>query len=156
MSAALARPSPPRARTRSLPPRPVSAVVAVVELGLLHLVQVWPGWRTLPLLTPAAEELVPWVVGALWTGVVLETVALVVRTRWWRAVADLTSSAVGLAASVAAWDLFPVVAGSPWRTPLRAALVVAIVGGVAGVVSSLVRILGGSPPDPDARRRRRG
>ncbi|MBT9256200.1 hypothetical protein KMZ32_06830 [Phycicoccus sp. MAQZ13P-2] len=155
MSAALARSSPPRAGTRSLPPRAVSAAAAVIGLALLYLVEVRPGWRTLTLLTPAAEQLVPWVVGALWTGVVLETVALVVRTRWWRAVADLTSSAVGLAAAVAAWDLFPVAVSGPGRVLLRAVLVVAIVGGVAGVVSSLVRILGGSPPDPDARRRRR-
>lgn len=154
MSAALARPSPPRPGARRLPPRAVSLGVVVLGLTLLYLVEVRPGWRTVALLTPAAEELVPWVVGALWTGVVVEAIALVVRTRWWRAVADLTSSAVALAASVAAWDLFPVAASGAGRVLLRGVLVVAVVGAVAGVVFSLVRILGGRPPDPDRRRRR--
>lgn len=156
MSAALARPSPPRPGAPRLPPRAVSLGVVVLGLTLLYLVEVRPGWRTVALLTPAAEELVPWVVGALWTGVVGEAIALVVRTRWWRAVADLTSSAVGLAASVAAWDLFPVAVSGMERVLLRGVLVVAVVGAVAGVVSSLVRILGGRLPDPDRRRRPRG
>ncbi|QKE82807.1 hypothetical protein [Arthrobacter sp. NEB 688] len=151
---AVVRSSTRRPGDHRLPPRAVSVAGVAVGLGLLFLVQVRPGWRALTVLTPAAAEVVPFVVAALWTGVLAEAVALVVRTTWWRTVAGLVTSAVGLAAAVAAWDVFPVVAGSPWRTSLRAVLVVAVVSGVVGVVSSLLGPLGGRPTDTGGGRRR--
>lgn len=147
---ATTHPTHPVPRTAATRPAPRAANLAglVVNLVLLYLLEVRPGWRAVPFLSAEAGQVVPLVAAALWTGVAVEALAVLVHTGWFRALGDLATSVVGLVATLRVWDVFPFDLPAGWSVPVRVVLVLAVVGGVVGIVSALSRLLEGITPRP--------
>ncbi|MBM6402371.1 hypothetical protein [Phycicoccus sonneratiae] len=151
MSATHTHPTRGSRPARRLRPAPRSANLGglVVNLVLLYLVNERPGWDAVPFLTGDTPLVLPLVNAALWTGVVVEALAVLLHTPGFRALGDLVTSAVGLTATLRVWDVFPFDLTSGWHLVARGVLVLAVVGGVVGIVAALVRLLG-SPWRPQA------
>lgn len=123
----------------------------LVDSLLLFLVQVWPGWHALGILTPAAAAVVPWIDAAFIAGIVVNLLNLIFDRRLLKAVGDLVTTAIGLIAAIVVWDVFPFdfsAVGVGWEVLVRILLVVAIAGSAIAIVVSLVviaRLLFGGP-----------
>ena len=115
---------------------------ALVDLVLLYVVNVRPGWEAAPFLTPEAADVVPLVNAALWTGVGVGLVLTLLHGVGIRSLGDLVTTVVGLAATLRVWDVFPFDLTSGWHLTVRVLLVVAVVGSLIGIVAALVRLLG--------------
>lgn len=118
---------------------------ALVSAVIYYLVNVRPGWQAVPFLTPATTEVLPLVNASIIVGMVVELVYVLAEPRWLRSLGTLVTAAVGLAAMLALWRVFPLdVAGSsfPWASVVRVVLVLGIVGcfaGILGGVGMLIR-----------------
>lgn len=68
----------------------------VINAVLLGLVNGWPGWRALPILTEDAASVVPVFNFALVIGILVNVVNTIVDIRWVRALGEIITSAVAL------------------------------------------------------------
>ncbi|NUU05209.1 hypothetical protein [Leifsonia sp. C5G2] len=119
------------------------AIAILVDALLLFLVQVWPGWHALGILTPAAAAVVPWIDAAFIAGIVVNLLNLIFDRRLLKAVGDLVTTVIGLIAAIVVWDVFPFdfgAQGGGWEVLVRVLLVVAIAGSAIAIVVSLVVI----------------
>ena len=120
------------------------AIAALINAFLLYVVAVWPGWRSLRVLTADAALVVPWVDAALVAGIVVNLLNLLFDRRWLRAVGDLVTTVIGLVAVIVTWDVFPFdfsAVGGGWEVIARIALLVAIAGSAIGIIVAVVRIV---------------
>jgi hypothetical protein len=132
-------------------PRPARAarqfgylVGALVNLVLLWLVNVRPGWEVVPFLTPEMAQVLPLVNASMAAGLVAQLVYVVADPRWLRASGDLVVTTVGLVAIMALWRTFPFTfAGTSfdWALVVRILLGLGVVGSVIGVVVALVTLV---------------
>lgn len=117
------------------------AVAVVVNLGILYLVNVWPGWDAVPFLTGSTTQVL-WIVNAsLWVSVVAEATYVVTTARWWRALGDAVTTGVGLAAVIRIWQVFPFDLSSGWELAVRVLLGIAVVGSLIGIVAAISRFV---------------
>jgi hypothetical protein len=139
--------SPPVGRVR---PRPESgplarrvghAVAIAVDVVLLLLVNRSPGWQAVPFLTPDTEQVLGLVNASLAAGVVVNLVLLVADPAWLRALGEVVTTAVGLAALVAVWQVWPLDLTVAWDLVARLAVGVGIMGSVIGIVAAVVRFV---------------
>ncbi|MRX42498.1 hypothetical protein [Agromyces kandeliae] len=117
------------------------AVAAFVNLLLLYLGNVWPGWQVLPFLTAETLDVLPWINASLAVGVVVNLVNLIFDRAWLKALGDLASTSVGLVATIRLWSVFPFDFGDstfPWVIIVRTVLVLAIAGSAIGIVAAIV------------------
>lgn len=117
------------------------AVAALVDILLLFLVNVWPGWQILPFLTDALVEVLPWINASLAVGIVVSLIDLIFDRRWLKALGDLATTSIGLVAIVQLWTVFPFDFGdttSPWVWLTRAVLVIGMIGSVIAMVVQVV------------------
>ncbi|PRZ05175.1 hypothetical protein BCE75_108154 [Isoptericola sp. CG 20/1183] len=135
--------------------RRVGYVLGVlVNVLLLVLVHGWPGWESVPFLTPETAEVLGEVDAAIVVGIVANLGYLVADPPWLRALGDVVTAAVGLVATIAVWNVFPFeFTGQtfPWDTVLRVLLVAGMVGSVVAIVVALVRLARGSRTRSPAR-----
>jgi hypothetical protein len=120
---------------------------ALVNGLLLYLVNRRPGWEALPFLTAETEQVLGLVNASLVAGVVANLVYLVADPPRLRSLGDLVTIAIGLAAMVRIWQVFPFSfdpGGFPWDTLCRWVLAVGIVGSAIGIVVALVTLVRGS------------
>jgi hypothetical protein len=119
-------------------------VAVLINAVILYAVNVWPGWQALPFLT----EDVALVLGLVNASIVVHLVANIVYgvadPRWLKALGDLLTTTVGLAALLQVWQVFPF--GFPsssidWVLVARVALGVAIGGSAIAIVVALVSFL---------------
>lgn len=125
------------------------AVAAVINLAILYLVNVWPGWDAVPFLTQSTTQVIGIVNASLWVSVAAEASYVVTASRWWRALGDAVTTAVGLAAVIRVWQVFPFDLTSGWELVFRIFLVIAVVGSLIGIVAAISRFVtsvGGSEP----------
>jgi hypothetical protein len=120
------------------------AVAVMVNIAILVLVNRWPGWEAVPFLTTDTEQVLGIVNASIIAGVVANVVFLVADATWFKALGDIVTTAVGLAAAVRLWQVFPFDfgAGSAWDTVARVLLVIAMVGSVIGILVTTGRLLG--------------
>lgn len=122
-------------------------VALVVDVVLLELVNGAPGWEAVPFLTSDFTEVVGLVNASIVLGVVANAVYLAHDPRWLRGLGDLATTAVGLWALVALWQVFPFAFSVDWVVDpvllTRWVLAVGIVGSGIGLVSAFVRFVGG-------------
>ena len=121
-------------------------VAVVVNVVMLLLVNVRPGWRELPFLT---EDLT----GILWlinlsmvTSAVVNVVYLWHDPAWFKSVCQVGVSAIGLASAVRLWQVFPFDFSSSsfnWPAVTRLVLALAIFGSVVAIVAELTRLAKG-------------
>lgn len=119
------------------------AVAIVVNVVLLWIVEIWPGWRALPILTPEAAAVVPWIDAAFLAAIVVNLLNLLFDRRWLKAVGDLVTAVIGLLSALVVWDVFPFdfsTVGGGWEVVVRILLILAIVGSAIGIVVALVVI----------------
>jgi hypothetical protein len=130
-------------------------VSVAVNALLLYAVNVWPGWDVLPFLTGDMHQVLGWVNASMAAGVVANLVYLVHDPRWLKALGDVVTTAIGLAALLRMWAVFPFDFGDSsfdWTTAAHVLLAVGAVGSVIGIVVSAVtffRTVG--RPDPVTR-----
>ncbi|HXV94210.1 MAG TPA: hypothetical protein VD813_12980 [Pseudonocardia sp.] len=124
----------------------------VVNAALLLAANVWPGWEVLPFLTADTTRVLGLVNLALVAGIVVNAVYLVNDRPAVRALGDLLTTAVGLAAVIRLLQVFPFDfpgTGFDWAVLARVLLVLGVVGASVAVVVaavSLVRALAGRSP----------
>jgi hypothetical protein len=134
------------ASTRAARPGPGArragyAVAAGVDVLLLVLVNGWPGWDAVPVLTPDTELVLGPVNASLAVGLLVNLAYLVHDPPRLRAAGDVVTSAVGLVALVVLWRVFPLDVGDGWRLVARVLLGLGVVGSVVAIVTGLVRLL---------------
>jgi hypothetical protein len=125
-------------------------VAAAVNVAMLYLVNVQPGWEAVPFLTDAVPRVLPLVNASIVAGLVVNLVYLAYDAASVRSLGDLTTGVVGLAALVSVWRTFPFAfsdSSFDWALLVRLVLALAIGGTVLGtvvVLASLARRLGAS------------
>jgi len=119
---------------------------AVVNAALLWWVNVAPGWQVVPFLTADTRLVLGLVNASLAVGLVSNVVSAVLLHFRLRAFGDLVQNAVGLAAMVRLWQVFPFDlggAGFDWDLVVRCALVLGMVGSVIGALVAVVHLVRG-------------
>jgi hypothetical protein len=119
---------------------------AVVNAVLLWWVNVSPGWHAVPFLTNDTRQVLGLVNASLVVGLVSSLVSAVLLGFRVRAAGDLLQNAVGFAAMVRTWQVFPFDlggAGFDWDLVVRCALVLGMVGSVIGALVAVVRLVRG-------------
>lgn len=120
------------------------AATIVVDLLLLVVVTSWPGWQQFGFLTPAAADVIPIFVTALWVGVGVNLLLLLADPRWLRGLTDMVTSAVGILVLARTWQVFPFTfADTVWGLLVRLVIVLGLVGCAIGIVAGFVRFLRG-------------
>lgn len=110
-------------------------VSLVVNLALLLLLNVVPGWQALPFLTEQAALVVPYVSFSLAAAAVGAGLQLLAPTAWMRGLTGAIGSAFALIASVALWQVFPFDVPDPWPVILRILIGLGIFGAIVGMIS---------------------
>ena len=143
--------SPPSRVRPSTGRRRFGYVVAVlVNAVLLFLMLVAPGWEAVPILTGDTERVIPWIGASCGVGIIANLVFLARDPVWLKAAGDLVTTIVGLLATWRVWQVFPfdfsdTVDAGPL---IRVLLVVALAGGVIGVVAAVGAIVKDRRPAP--------
>jgi hypothetical protein len=115
----------------------------IVGAVLLLVLNVWPGWQALPVLTSATTQVL-WLVNfSLAAGVAVNLIYLAHDPPWLRSLGDLATAAIGLAAAIRIWQVFPFDfqgywAG--WSLVVRALLVVTIVAACIGIIAHVASL----------------
>ena len=129
-----------RVARKSVGSRRVGYVVAVlVNAAMLYAVNRWPGWQEVPFLTKDTELVLGLVNASIVVNLVANLVYLVRDPVWLKALGDVVTTAVGLAAMVRIWKVFPLDVSDRWELLVRALLVVGIVGSAIGIVVAIVQ-----------------
>ena len=120
------------------------AVAIAVNLVVLALVNVSPGWEAVGFLTPRMAEVL-WLVNAsLLVGVVANSAYSVYDATWLRALGDVATTGIGLAVMVRIWQVFPFdfdPSSFPWDVVARWLLGIGIFGSIIGIIVALVKLV---------------
>ena len=132
------RPAPPARRAGY-------AVAVAVNLVILYLINVRPGWEAVPFLTADTATLLAVVNLSVVVGVAVNLLYLVYDARWFVALGGLATTGVGLLALARIWQVFPVTfaADSNWPLVLRVALLFAIAASIVALIVQVVQIVAG-------------
>lgn len=120
------------------------AIAMVVNVVLLYLVNVSPGWDAVPFLTHDTTQVVGWVNASIGAGIIANALYLAMDPRWFRALGEIVVTAIGLAALVKLWQVFPFAfddEGTPWHLITRWVLAIAMAGSAIGIITNLVAFL---------------
>lgn len=114
-------------------------LAATINVVLLWLLLVEPGWRWLGFLTEGFTAVVGWVVLSLVTGIGVNLALVGYDPPWARRVGDAVSAVFAVIALARLWAVFPFDLGSwaGWETALRVLLGLACVGTAIAVVANL-------------------
>lgn len=116
-------------------------VAMAVNAVLLYLVNVSPGWDAVPFLTHDTTQVIGWVNASIAAGIIANALYLAMDQRWFRALGDITVTAIGLVALVRLWQVFPFTFhddGVPWHLITRWVLAIGMVGSGIGIITNLV------------------
>jgi hypothetical protein len=133
--------APPKQRP-SIGMRRFGYVAAIaVNVALIFVINEWPGWATVPFLTPATETVIPIVNASLVVTIVVNAVYLVSDPRWLRAIGDAVTAAVSFFLILVVLRVFPFDFSDysfDWAMLVQVMLVVGLVGSLVGVIANLV------------------
>lgn len=135
---------PPTAGRHSPSARRFGYVVAIlVNLVLLYLVNVWPGWQALGFLTADTELVIDWVNLSFGVAIVINAVYVFRDPLWLKALGDAMSAAVSFVVTLALLQTFPFDFSAyafNWDIVVRILLWIALVGSAIGVLAALARL----------------
>jgi hypothetical protein len=120
------------------------AVAVVVNAAMLYAVNVWPGWDSLWFLTEDTTQVLGLVNATIVVGIVANAVYIAHDVGRLRALGDLVTTSIGLAAMVVIWQVFPFdfgEAGFDWELVVRIVLGVGIVGSAIAIIIHLVSLV---------------
>lgn len=115
----------------------------VVNAVLLYLINRSPGWQAVPFLTDDTAQVLGFVNACILAGIVSNCVYLLWDPRWLRAVGDIVTSSIGLAALVQLWSVFPFAFGAAaidWELVARWVIGVGIAGSVIAIIVALYQL----------------
>ena len=116
----------------------------VVNAVLLGLVNGWPGWRSVPILTEDAASAMSVFNVALVIGILVNAVNVIVDIRWVRAVGEIITSAVGLVFLERLLSIFPFSFSDgsvDWVLVTRTVLWFAVAGCIISILVSAVIVV---------------
>ena len=129
---------------RSAASRRLGYLIAIgVNGALLYLINESPGWRSVPFLTSDTTQVIGAVNVALAVSLAVNVVYLGYDARWLRALGDLATTSVGLAAALAIWQVFPFAfhgSAAAWSVAARILVMTGIVGSCIAIVVDVVRL----------------
>ncbi len=133
----------PRDRRPGVAARRFGYAVAVsVNLVVLYLLNVSPGWQAASLLTDATTQVIGLVNLSLLAGAVANIVYVVADGPWVKRFGELTTTTISMVVLVRIWQVFPFdfsASALPWGVITRTVLVFALVGtGVTVLVHAVV------------------
>lgn len=115
----------------------------IINGALLYLINESPGWQAVPVLTPSTTQVLGIVNLALAVSLAVNVVYLAYDARWLRALGDLATTSIGLAAALTIWQVFPFAfhgSAAGWSVVARVLIMVAIVGSCIAILVNLVRL----------------
>ena len=116
-------------------------MAVLVNAAILYAVNVWPGWQAVPFLTEDVSLVLRLVNASIMVNLLANVVYVVADPRPLKALGDLLTTSVGLAALLQIWRVFPFdFSGSSfdWALVVRIAVGVAIGGSAIAIVAALV------------------
>jgi hypothetical protein len=141
-------PSPPPVRSTRRPSRSARRagylLSAAINLVLIWLVNVAPGWEALPLLTSEFGRVVGFVNLSLLVGAAVNLGYVVADPQWAKRLGDAVTAAIALGVLLQLLTVFPFDLGadrSGWATALRTVLALACVGTAIAIIASLAQLL---------------
>ena len=135
---------PRRGETPSAGRRAGYLVAIAVNAALAYVANNILEWDVLPFLTEDFDRVLPAINATLAVTIAANLARLWYDPKWFVAVTDLVSTAVGLVASIRMWRVFPFDFESydvRWDLAVRALLVIAIIGSVIGIVVGAVKLV---------------
>lgn len=122
----------------------------LVNAVFLYALNRWPGWDAAPFLTPDIGRVLGIVNASIVTGIVANGVYLVADPPRLRALGEVVTSAVGLAAVFRVWRFYPFdFSGDfPWDVVVRVLLILGMVGCGIGILAALARLVRPVRPRP--------
>jgi hypothetical protein len=118
-------------------------VAAVVNTVLLFLLNVRPGWRSVPFLTEDTSRVLVLVNLSLAAGVVTNLTYVLHDAPRWKALGDLVANGLSLAVLIRVWAVFPFAFDArEWTLLTRTVLVIAMVGTSIAMVVQAVSATG--------------
>ena len=120
------------------------SIAVVINAVLLYLINRSPGWEAVPFLTDDTPRVLGLVNASLIAGVVANALYLVCDPRWLRALGDIVTTSIGLAALVGLWNVFPfsfAAASVDWELVARWVIAVAIGGSLIGLIVSVGQLV---------------
>jgi len=143
---------PPRRPSRSA--RRAGYLLSVaINLVLIWLVNVEPGWEALAFLTAEFSRVVGFVNLSLLVGAVVNLGYVLADPQWAKRLGDAVTAAIALGVLLQLLTVFPFDLGadrSGWETALRTVLALACVGTAIGIIASLAQLLRSIIDDPGA------
>lgn len=115
-----------------------------VNLVLLYLINVAPGWQAVSWLTPAAAELVGLANLSLAVGIAANALFVLADPPWFKALGDALVTAVAAILTGRLLQVYPFDFtgwGTDWSWLVTTVLVVALIGMIIAVVVNIVRFL---------------
>jgi hypothetical protein len=121
------------------------AIAVAVNLLMMYLINIRPGWQAVPFLTDDTVRVLDLVNLALVVGAAVNVLYLVYDARWFVALGGLATTGVGLVVLTRIWQVFPFAFGSGfnWALVVRLLLVLAMVGSGVALIVQLVQLLAG-------------
>ena len=119
-------------------------LAGLINLGVLYAVNITPGWKALPFLTSDTELVLPLVNLSLAVGVVANLAYAARDPDWGKALGNLVSGLVGIAAMARIWAVFPFdfdAYSFDWGLLTRIVLFVAIFGSLIGIIAACVGLV---------------
>jgi hypothetical protein len=133
-------PTTQRKRPSAAARRAGYAAAVLVNTALLFAVNGWPGWEAVPFLTDDTTLVLGLVNASILVSLAANAVYLLHDPPWLRALGDVATTSVGLAAMVRIWQVFPLDFGDStfdWPLVAHVLLGVGIVGSVIGILVGL-------------------
>lgn len=125
-------------------------VAAVLNALLLYLVNRRPGWEAVPFLTSDTTQVIGLVNASITAGLVANLVYVLWDPVWLRALGDLVTTSIGVLSMVRIWQVWPIDLSGSWEVLARVLVGIGIVGGMIGILASVVRFVQAlSSPPPD-------
>jgi hypothetical protein len=130
--------------------RSLGYVAAIaVNVALLYLINKSPGWQAVGFLSGDTTLVLGLVNASIVAGVAMNFVYLVSDPEWLRALGDVVTTAIGLVALLAIWQVWPIDLAAPWDLLARWVISVGIAGSAIAIIVAVVRFvraLSGRPP----------
>ncbi|MFG1609723.1 hypothetical protein [Actinoplanes sp. NPDC049265] len=119
-------------------------ISVAVNVMLLWLINVSPGWAVVPVLTAGTVHVLTLINASLIAGVVVNALQVAYDPPWLVNLGGLVTTGIGVAAMIRLWQVFPFAfTGSfDWAMLARILLVLGIAGSLVAMVVQVARLAG--------------
>ncbi|MGW6172939.1 hypothetical protein ACWF5H_05575 [Arthrobacter sp. NPDC055138] len=117
------------------------AVAVIVNAALFGVVNGWPGWQSVPILTDETPQVLPIFNASLVVGFVSNVLNLVFDSEKLKILGELVTSALGAAVILRTWAVFPFDfhgSTAPWDLVTRVLLGFALAGCCISIIVQVV------------------